>query len=137
MKKEKVSLDHLNLTVKNFAESVAWYGRVFGFELVEEGMDDDGPWGILRSGDSMLCIYESPKRTLLEDDGESGAYHQIYHFGLRITDRKAWEETVKKENLETYYGSPVRYPHSQSWYITDPTGYMIEVALWGAEGVRF
>jgi len=84
----------------------------------------------------MLCIYESPGRTLLEDEGESGAYHQIYHFGLRIRDRKAWEQTVSREKLETYYGSPVRYPHSHSWYVTDPTGHMIEVALWDAE-VRF
>ena len=30
-------LDHLNLTVNNLAESVAWYARVLGFELVEQG----------------------------------------------------------------------------------------------------
>ncbi len=27
------NIDHLNLTVANFDETVAWYGRVFGFEL--------------------------------------------------------------------------------------------------------
>jgi len=133
---QNVNLDHLNLTVNNFAESVDWYNRVFGFELVERGVDDDGPWGILRSGDSMLCVYECPKRKQLED-GDSGGYHQILHFGLRISDRKAWEETLQKENIETRYGGPVRYPHSTSWYITDPTGYMIEVALWEPDGVRF
>ena len=29
-------LDHLNVTVENVAESVKWYGRVFGFERVED-----------------------------------------------------------------------------------------------------
>jgi catechol 2,3-dioxygenase-like lactoylglutathione lyase family enzyme len=128
------SLDHLNLTVRNFEESVAWYGKVFGFSLVEQGVEDDGPWGILRSGDSMLCIYESPG---LKEPNESEDSYQIYHFGLRVRDRQAWEETVKREKLETYYGSPVRYPHSLSWYITDPTGYMIEVALWKGDSVAF
>jgi catechol 2,3-dioxygenase-like lactoylglutathione lyase family enzyme len=31
------SLDHLNLTVRNLEESIAWYGRVFGFKKVEGG----------------------------------------------------------------------------------------------------
>jgi catechol 2,3-dioxygenase-like lactoylglutathione lyase family enzyme len=136
MNTESVALDHLNLTVNNFSKTVAWYQRVFGFSLVEEGIEDDGPWGILRNGDSMLCIYESPKRAVLSD-ADSERFHQIYHFGLRIKNRRVWEETLKRENLETFYNSPLKYPHSLSWYITDPTGYMIEVALWNDGQVKF
>jgi RimJ/RimL family protein N-acetyltransferase len=60
-----VELDHLNLTVANFKETAAWYERVFGFQVIEEGMEPDGPWGVLRSGDIMLCIYESPHRSMI------------------------------------------------------------------------
>ncbi len=43
-------------------------------------------------------------------------------------------KTVKAENLDTYYW---RYPHSESWYVNDPTGWEIEVALWDNDQVRF
>jgi catechol 2,3-dioxygenase-like lactoylglutathione lyase family enzyme len=33
-------LDHLNLTVSHLDETVAWYGRVFGFVLVERDVQD-------------------------------------------------------------------------------------------------
>ena len=33
-------LDHINMRVKNLVESIAFYERVFGFELVE--VQDDG-----------------------------------------------------------------------------------------------
>jgi hypothetical protein len=84
----------------------------------------------------MLCIYESPDRTSPDDD-ETERFHKIYHFGLRIHDRDAWEATLHERKLRTHYGSPMRYPHSTSWYVTDPTGHMIEVALWDNEEVRF
>lgn len=33
-------LDHINMTVDDFVETVDWYGRVFGFELVEEAVTE-------------------------------------------------------------------------------------------------
>lgn len=138
-KYETVSLDHLNLTVRDFNESVAWYGRVFGFRLVEDGITPQGsPWGILRSGDSMLCIYEDRvRRPIEEKNAADQAAHRIYHFGLRIRDRAAWEATVAREKIAVTYGGAYRYPHSTSWYIDDPSGHEIEVALWDGNEVRF
>ena len=70
-------LDHLNLSVRDFEESVAWYGRVFGFELVEEDVQEGVRWGVIRSGEAMLCIYEHPERKpqnrwTLADEGRHG-----------------------------------------------------------------
>lgn len=132
----KASLDHLNLTVRSFEETADWYGKVFGFEIAEQGLYEGRPWGVLRSGDSMLCLYESPDRTSPDDD-ETERFHKIYHFGLRIHDRDAWEAIVREWKLRIYYGSPMQYPHSTSWYVADPTGHMIEVALWDDDQVQF
>jgi len=132
----KISLDHLNLTVKDFDESATWYGAAFGFEIVEQGSYEGLPWGVLQSGDSMLCIYESPSLGSPSDD-ETRRFHKIYHFGLRIHDRDRWEATLGELDIRTYYDSPVRHPHSTSWYVKDPTGHMIEVALWDDDVVRF
>lgn len=132
----KVSnLDHLNLTVKNMDETVEWYQKLFGFEKVEGGVRSGVRWNILRSGDAMLCVYEHPE--LSEPDESDGQSHKIYHFGLRITDRDDFEKRVKQFNVCVEYGGAVRYPHSWSWYVTDPTGYEIEVALWDDDKVRF
>ena len=31
----------------------------------------------------------------------------------------------------------VAWPHATAWYVLDPTGYEIEVALWDDDVVRF
>jgi len=128
-------LDHLNLTVGDFNETADWYRRVFGFEVVQDERDAQGNrWGVLRGGEAMLCIYEHPELKW-EEHAERGV-HGINHFGLRITDGAAWEETMRREHVELSYGK-VRWPHSTAWYVVDPTGYEIEVALWDDDTVRF
>ena len=128
------SLDHLNLTVRDLAETADWYARVFGFAEVERGVYQGAPWAILRSGEALLCVYEAPAAGA--PDEETG-HHRIGHFGLRISDRAAWEATVAREGVAVQYGGAVRWPHSTSWYVADPTGYEIEVALWDADRVAF
>ncbi|MHC4934280.1 MAG: VOC family protein [Planctomycetota bacterium] len=131
-------LDHLNLSVQSFPETADWYGRVFGFEVVEDKVDRGMRWGVIRSGDAMLCIYEHPELGFEgSDEIRDRGLHGINHFGLRITDRESWEETVKREGIEVNYGGPVRWPHSTAWYVSDPTGYEIEVALWDDDEARF
>ena len=96
-------LDHLNISVSSFDETADWYRRVFGFEVVQDETDADGVrWGVLRAGDAMLCIYEHPELTY-EHHREQGR-HGINHFGLRITDRAAWEETLQPREAEAQLG---------------------------------
>lgn len=133
-------LDHMNMSVRDLAETIDWYGRVFGFELVEEAVCDDGtPMAILRAGDAMLCCYEHPDWEFVSNvERRRRRLHGVSHFALRITDRAAWEATVAREQVELQWGgAPIRYPHSTSWYVEDPTGHGIEVALWDDDRVRF
>jgi catechol 2,3-dioxygenase-like lactoylglutathione lyase family enzyme len=131
-------LDHLNLTVSNLRATIDWYRAVFGFEVVERGVRRGAPWAIIKSGEAMLCIYEDAERTppsrYLVDHGTQ---HTIYHFGLRITDREAWLAKVEEYELALDFGGVNDYPHSTSWYVTDPSGYSIEVALWNNDEIRF
>ena len=131
-------LDHINLSVGDFDETVAWYGRVFGFELVEDKVLDGVRWGVIRAADAMLCIYDHREfKFENKDDRLSRGVHGVSHFGLRVADREAWKETVEREGLHVLYGGPVRWPHSTAWYITDPTGYEIEVASWDEDKIAF
>lgn len=126
-------LDHINFTVNNFEESTQWYKKVFGFELVENGIRKNTRWGILKSGSTMLAIYERPEKALHHDE----KYHHIYHFALRLKNKDEWEEVVKKYQLKIEYGEPIKYPHSTSWYIQDPTGHEIEVVIWDNDIIKF
>ena len=40
----------------------------------------------------------------------------------------------RREGLEA---EEVADPHSRSWYVTDPTGYEIEVAHWNGDRIVF
>ncbi|HXX92776.1 MAG TPA: VOC family protein [Planctomycetota bacterium] len=131
--------DHVNLTVRDFEESVAWYRRLFRFELVEEGVRDGVRWGILRSGggrgSAMLCIYERPDfRGADPELLGSLRLHGIRHFGLRVDDGARWRALLERERIQT---EVARWPHSTSWYLSDPTGHEIEVACWKEGQVEF
>lgn len=128
-------LDHLNLSVANFDQTAHWYGRVFGFRVVERGIRDGRTWGVLRGGEALLCIYEHPELKFLDSEQLAAqGLHGVAHLGLRITDREAWMKVLQAEKLEHLHW---KYPHSESWYVTDPTGWEIEVALWDHDTVRF
>jgi catechol 2,3-dioxygenase-like lactoylglutathione lyase family enzyme len=128
-------LDHVNLTVADFEESVAWYARVFGFELVERGMGETGPWGVIRSGEAMLCLYEHPECSYEEPEPRRGrGLHTVNHVGFRIRDEAEWLRTVEREKLVV---EPMAWPHSKAWYLCDPTGYEIEVVLWNGGEIAF
>lgn len=122
-------LDHLNLDVADLDESVAWYGRVLGFEPVEHGVYQGFPWTIVRSGEAMLCLYERGVPT----PGVGG----LHHIGLRITDPEALERTLEAHGVPVDDGKPWRWPHSTSWYVRDPTGYHLELVHWDDDVVAF
>jgi catechol 2,3-dioxygenase-like lactoylglutathione lyase family enzyme len=133
---QTVRLDHLNLSVRDLDESIAWYGRVFGFAPVEEGVWEGVRWAILRSdGDALLCLYHRPGYAFVDnDDLRQRRLHGIRHPGFRISDEARWLETIGREKLEV---EEIVYPHSHSWYVNDPTGYEIEVVLWNGDRVVF
>ena len=127
-----VALDHINLTVRNLQESINWYSRVFGFEVVEEALYKGRKMAVIRSQNNMLCMYEYPDLKAPEDDNQN---HRHNHFALRITDVKQWEEIIEKEKVAIDH--TWQYPHSYSWYLYDPTGYEIEVVHWHDQKVSF
>lgn len=129
-------LDHLNLSVRSLDETAAWYERVFGFTRVEQGTSRGVPYAILRGGEALLCVYEHPGRAQIDDaHRRERPVHGLSHFALRITDGAAWEETVARERLPVRHGGVVEWAHSRSWYVTDPTGYEIEVVLWDEDRI--
>jgi catechol 2,3-dioxygenase-like lactoylglutathione lyase family enzyme len=132
-----IKLDHINLTVANLTASIEWYGKVFGFELVESGTTEIGTkWGIVASNDSMICMAEYSAR-VPADKVDDKSVHRICHFGIRVSDSEKWQQTVRDHRLELYYGGENEYPNSRSWYVHDPSGHEIEVSYAAGGRLQF
>jgi catechol 2,3-dioxygenase-like lactoylglutathione lyase family enzyme len=130
-------LDHLNMTVKDLRVSLRFYEELFGFETVERGALDPVPWAIIRSGEAMLCLYEFA-------DVEEGPHYPappreqgVRHFALRIENGPEFYELLKARSIKVLYDGPVRWPHSTSYYIQDPSGHQIEVVDWDEGEIQF
>ena len=133
----KIKLDHINLTVSNLAESVDWYEKVFGFKLVERGVSsEEVPWAIVAQNDFMICMTEDKDRESAAKQDRQG-HHQIYHFGVRVSDMNSWQNKIETYHLSLLYGGVIEYPYSKSWYIEDPNGHEIEVSYSGDQALSF
>jgi catechol 2,3-dioxygenase-like lactoylglutathione lyase family enzyme len=132
-----VHIDHLNLTVRSIDESIAFYARLFGFVAVERGEPDPYPWTVLRSGNALLCIYEHPNLETGPKYPEPPLTQDVRHFAFRIKDGDAFARLAAHHGVPLAYGGPVRWPHSTSYYIADPTGHQIEVVAWDDDAITF
>lgn len=130
-------LDHLNMTVKSLAESLDFYREILGFEIAETGPPDPYPWAIVRSGEAMLCLYEHEHVPEGPRYPEPPREQGLRHFALRIVNGPAFYELLKERRIPIIYGGPVRWPHSTSYYIADPSGHQIEVVVWDDDEIRF
>lgn len=120
-----VKIDHLNMSVKNLDDSLAFYSELFDFTLLEKGVAMDGRnYLIIGKKDFALCLYE--KVTLSNIDIENSP---LDHFGFRINDKELFLSHCKRHGVDFHYGGAVPYKKSTSWYIKDPSGYEIEVSF--------
>jgi len=111
-----LSIDHINMKVKNLNETVTFYNKLFGFELKKDQPERNSK--IIGNDALKLCLYEQAEFTL----GDA-----IGHFGFHIEN---FDDTIAKcneMNIEMPYGL-VEYEDSRSVYINDPNGYEIELS---------
>jgi lactoylglutathione lyase len=118
-------IDHVNMSVDDLAASVAFYQRVFGFELKEDASQAPIPWVIVgRAGVAYLCLYERrgaapPKEGLF-----------IAHFGFALPPDAfdAAHRALREMGVALQFDGPVAWPRSRSLYVLDPSGHVIELA---------
>ena len=116
-------MDHLNMGVRNIAETEKFYRDLFGFEEKERGIGKDGePFAIIGAADRVyLCIYEYGDLPRPDD------HLFIYHFGFHLDDFDLAVKELHERKIELEYGGVVQQGKSRSMYIRDPNGYEIEL----------
>lgn len=121
----KIRFDHINMSVLNLAESIDWYQRVFGMEVLKRGSKPTHDWAIIGRDDTMVAMNEFPNGGRVDGLFSGTA---LEHIGIRVDDEAAWRKIVEDNNLELFYGGVNEYAHSRSWYVRDPSGHTIEVS---------
>ncbi len=109
-----VGINHVALEVGDLEDALAWYGRIFEFEL--RG----------RAGNRMAFIDMGDQFIALAS-GRTQPPDEARHFGLVVDDKEAVRERLRQE------GIPV--PASGSLDFTDPWGNHVQVV--GYRDVQF
>jgi len=109
-----VGINHVALEVGGLEDALAWYGRIFEFEL--RG----------RAGNRMAFIDMGDQFIALAS-GRTQPSDEARHFGLVVDDKEAVRERLRQE------GIPV--PASGSLDFTDPWGNHVQVV--GYRDVQF
>jgi lactoylglutathione lyase len=111
-----LSIDHINMQVKNLEESIAFYKELFGFEVKKEQPEENSK--IIGNESIKLCLYEVPEPV------QKGG---ISHFGFHVENFDAAVAKCKEMNITMPYGV-LEWAHSRSVYIFDPSGHEIELS---------
>ena len=123
-------VDHVNMYVNNLEESVSFYQRVFGTDVLpkEQGFAKGIKWCIIGIPDKFyFCLYQMQSPQTHQPD----SLH-INHIGFYVPDFDATVERIKTLGVEIQYqGRPIEWHNSgggssRSLYIKDPNGYYIE-----------
>ena len=120
---EVKQMDHLNMGVRNIAETEKFYRDLFGFEEKERGIGMDGaPFAIIGAADRVyLCIYEYGDLSLNEEN------LYVHHFGFHLDDFDLALKELRAQEIPLNYGTVIQQGKSRSAYIHDPNGYEIEL----------
>src|ERR1700676_2949496 len=108
-----VGLNHIALEVGDIEEALAFYGRLFRFEL--RGKSDS--MAFIDLGDQFIALQKGRKQPA--DDGR--------HFGLVVDDKEAARTTLKAAGVELLEGPFLDF--------RDPWGNRIEIV--GYDNIQF
>jgi catechol 2,3-dioxygenase-like lactoylglutathione lyase family enzyme len=118
-----------SLYVQNVAQSLEFYQRVLGFELIaasDEKITDQTRLCALRAGDrDVLLLF---KKGGTPDTDATGSIHVA--FGIARSDLTAWEKWLRREGVAIEERKIWKYG-GQALYFRDPDGNLLEVVTPG------
>lgn len=115
-------IDHVNIDVKDLEESVRFYCDLFGFRVLKEQPAEQSK--IIGNEAVKLCLYEEKGLQLPEQDAPG-----FNHFGFHVNNFDDVLATCKEQNVDILFDEKVlEWERSESVYIKDPSGYVIELS---------
>jgi methylmalonyl-CoA/ethylmalonyl-CoA epimerase len=107
----EISPHHIGISVPNLEESIAWYRKMLGFEVVQRmnGVDDSAmKVALLRRGNCYIEFFQSPGAKPLpdyrRDPSEDLKVHGIKHMAFEVSDAKAAAAELEAKGAEISMG---------------------------------
>lgn len=124
-------IDHVALTVRNVARSVAWYQAVLGLERRYEDVWGDYP-AVLGVGATSLALFPAAGSAPAPPPGPEVL--SMRHIAFRV-DRATFDQA--RGELEAHGLSPSFSDHTaaHSLYFTDPDGHQLEITTYDVAGL--
>ncbi len=127
----RISAHHVGISVPNLEESIAWYGRMLGFEVVRRVAEDPGMTiALLRRGDFHIELFEladgEPLPGYRRDPSADLRVHGTKHLAFQVDDARAAAAELEAKGAEIAFG-PVENERSIFVFISDNSGNTFEL----------
>jgi methylmalonyl-CoA/ethylmalonyl-CoA epimerase len=124
---------HTGISVANLDESIAWYHKMLGFNVVRRMTQDANPkmsFALLRRDDCYLELFQvvdgKPLPEYRRDPTADLYVHGIKHFAYQVKDARAAAADLKSKGAEIALG-PVENPNVVFVFIRDNSGNTFEL----------
>ncbi len=127
------AIDHINMSVNNLEESILFYKKLFGFEIIEDSRSGAIPHNKFGAPYVIIgikqCAYLALHQSLQKGNGQHNDIPiRLAHFGFHVEDFDTVIAKLKSHSVSLLYGEEyLEWPHSRSVYILDPNKHEIEL----------
>ena len=121
-------LYHIGIPVNDVERAVKFYTEVLGMTIAKLNRDDMGDHlnrADLRSGDSMVVLFQRPKPVEKDALAEDGATHHAF-----VVDREDFElakQKMKEWGVKIHNIPAVDRPTGSGFYFFDPDGNLLQL----------
>ena len=129
----EISPHHVGISVPNLEESIAWYHKMLGFELVrrmEQAANPEMSFALLRRGDCYIELFQvvgaKPMPAYRRDPTADLYVHGTKHAAFQVRDARAAADILKAKGAEIALG-PVENPRVVFVFIRDNSGNAFEL----------
>ena len=119
---------HIGIAVNDVERAVKFYTEILGMTIAKLNRDDMGDHlnrADLRSGDSMVVLFQRPKALEKDAVKEDGATHQA--FMVSPEDFELAAEKMKDWGVKVYDIPTVERPTGRGFYFFDPDGNLLQL----------
>ena len=121
-------IHHIGMPVNDVERAVKFYTEILGMTVAKLSRDDIGD-GLgradLRSGDSVVVLFQRPRPLEKDSVAEDGAMHHAF-----LVDDEDFELAVKKMKdwgVKVYKTPTVDRPTGRGFYFFDPDGNLLQL----------
>lgn len=129
----KITPHHVGISVPDLEESIAWYRKMLGFEVVRRMEKAENPemvFALLQRGDCYIELFQvvgsRPMPEYRRDPTADLYVHGTKHIAFRVEDARAAAESLQAKGAEIAMG-PVENPRAVFVFIRDNSGNTFEL----------